>query len=146
MRQDAAGTGAVEPSRTAVLIVTARKAAAAVDRALAAEDVTVEDWLVLEALAGIVELPMAQVRAVTLTSAPTLSRVVDRLVSRALVFREVDAADRRKVRIGLSKRGVVLHRRLAAAVHATEQQWLDSDGQAAIVGAIERDGALPNPA
>jgi DNA-binding MarR family transcriptional regulator len=142
MQQDAAGSGVVEPSRTAVLIVTARKAAAAVDRTLAAEDVTVDDWLVLEALADVMELPMAQVRAATLTSAPTLSRVVDRLVSRALVFREVDAADRRKVRIGLSKRGVVLHRRLAAAVRATEQQWLDSNGRPAMAGAVELDGAL----
>ncbi len=101
---------------------------AVIEREVAGEDLTLDDWLVLEALGASPGLTMAELRAQTLTAAPTLTRVVDRLVARAAVFREVDADDRRKVRVNLSKRGAALHSRLLAAVRPAEQAWFDEHG------------------
>lgn len=110
-------------SLTARLVTASRQLTAAVEAVLAAEQLTVDDWLVVEALAGVDELAMTDLRARTLTSAPTLSRVVDRLATRALLFREVDATDRRRVRLHLSKRGEALHRRVGPLVAEAEQAW-----------------------
>ncbi|WP_458320105.1 MarR family winged helix-turn-helix transcriptional regulator [Mycolicibacterium brisbanense] len=106
----------------------ARMISAVIEREVAGEDLTLDDWLVLEALGASPGLTMAELRAQTLTAAPTLTRVVDRLVARAAVFREVDADDRRKVRVNLSKRGAALHSRLLAAVRPAEQAWFDEHG------------------
>jgi DNA-binding MarR family transcriptional regulator len=101
---------------------------AVIEHELADEGLTLDDWLVLEALGASPGLTMAELRAQTLTAAPTLTRVVDRLVARAAVFREVDADDRRKVRVNLSKRGAALHFRMLATVRPAEQAWFDERG------------------
>lgn len=99
---------------------------AVIERELAADDLPLDDWLVMEALAESPGLTMAELRDYTLTPAPTLTRVVDRLVSRSLVFRSVDGDDRRKVRVSLSKRGAALHARLGPELQRAEQAWLAS--------------------
>jgi MarR family transcriptional regulator, organic hydroperoxide resistance regulator len=48
--------------------------------------------------------------------APTLTKIVDRLVDRALVYRRADDADRRRVLVFLSDHGRAEHARLAPAV------------------------------
>jgi DNA-binding MarR family transcriptional regulator len=48
---------------------------------------------------------MSKLRESTGTDKATLGRRVDRLVSRALVYREVDGFDRRVIRCFLSTRG-----------------------------------------
>ncbi|KWX25837.1 MarR family winged helix-turn-helix transcriptional regulator [Mycolicibacterium wolinskyi] len=113
------------------LVRLARMIGAVIERHLADEDLTLDDWLVLEALGTAPGLTMAELRAQTLTAAPTLTRVVDRLVARALVFREVDADDRRKVRVNLSKRGAALHARLLSTIRPAEQAWFDQHGASA---------------
>jgi MarR family transcriptional regulator, transcriptional regulator for hemolysin len=119
--------GPAMPSGSDVVRV-ARMISAVIERELAGEDLTLDDWLVLEALGASPGLTMAELRAQTLTAAPTLTRVVDRLVARAAVFREVDADDRRKVRVNLSKRGAAMHARLLAIVRPAEQVWFDEHG------------------
>jgi DNA-binding MarR family transcriptional regulator len=119
--------GPATPSGSDV-VRAARMISAVIEHELAGEDLTLDDWLVLEALGASPGLTMAELRAQTLTAAPTLTRVVDRLVARAAVFREVDADDRRKVRVNLSKRGAALHSRLLAAVRPAEQAWFDEHG------------------
>lgn len=113
------------------LLRAARMLSAVIERHVTGDDLTVDDWLVLEALGESPGLTMAELRAQTLTAAPTLTRVIDRLVGRALVFREVDAEDRRKVRVNLSKRGTALHTRLLTAVRSAEQAWFDEHGAGA---------------
>ncbi|BDY30000.1 MarR family winged helix-turn-helix transcriptional regulator [Mycolicibacterium mageritense] len=122
--------GAATPS-TSHIIRIARMIGAVIEHALAPEDLTLDDWLTLEALGSSPGLTMAELRAQTLTAAPTLTRVVDRLVARALVFREVDADDRRKVRVNLSKRGAALHTRLLTTIRPAEQAWFDEHGVSA---------------
>ncbi|MGV9802200.1 MarR family winged helix-turn-helix transcriptional regulator [Mycobacterium sp. NPDC003449] len=113
------------------VVRAARMLGAVIERHLTAEDLTLDDWLVLEALADSPGLTMAELRAETMAAAPTLTRVVDRLVGRALVFREVDGEDRRKVRVNLSKRGAALHGRLLTTIRPAEKAWFDQHGVSA---------------
>lgn len=55
---------------------------------------------------------MAELSPRTATSGATLTRSVDRLVSHALVYREVSAEDRRRVKVHLSARGAAIHQEL----------------------------------
>lgn len=119
--------GAATPTSSEVLRA-ARVLGAVIERQVSGEDLTLDDWLVLAALADSPGLTMAELRTQTQAAAPTLTRVVDRLAGRALVFREVDADDRRKVRVNLSKRGAALHTRLLTTVRPAEQAWFDQHG------------------
>ncbi|WP_101951196.1 MarR family winged helix-turn-helix transcriptional regulator [Mycobacterium sp. 3519A] len=106
----------------------ARKLTLGLEAALASEKLGVDHWLALDALAASDGLTMAELQSLTLTAGPTQTRVVDKLVSQSLSYREVDAVDRRKVRVYLSERGITLHRRLVDVVGAVEAQWLASEG------------------
>src|SRR3546814_5660688 len=89
-------------------------AAAAAEKALAAENLTLDHWMSLEALASTEGLTMAELRDRTGKPAPTLTRVADKLVSLALLDRAVGEDARREVRVFLSSRGKSLHKRVAA--------------------------------
>jgi DNA-binding MarR family transcriptional regulator len=65
------------------------------------------------------------VEAVGLTG-PSLTRAVDKLVTSALMFREVDAGDRRRVLVNPSKRGFEVHAKLAPQVEALEHELAGS--------------------
>jgi DNA-binding MarR family transcriptional regulator len=117
----------IYPARSGCdLVRAARMISAVLERELSSEDLLLDDWLVLEVLADSPGLTMAQLKEHTLTAAPTLTRVVDRLVARAAVFREVDGTDRRKVRVSLSKRGAALHTRLVPVIRDAERSWFAS--------------------
>jgi DNA-binding MarR family transcriptional regulator len=83
---------------------------------LKTEGLTLEQWRVLERLARHGEAPMTELAAAVLTPAPTVTRIVDKLVSRALVYRSSAMNDRRRVLVHASSRGEDLHARLAPAV------------------------------
>jgi DNA-binding MarR family transcriptional regulator len=99
--------------------------------ALAAEDVTVEQWRILQALADGRGLTMGDLAVAVLMPHPTLTKAVDRLVDRALVYRGHDPADRRRVAAYLADRGADLlarveggvaeHHRLIAAAYGAER-------------------------
>ena len=65
--------------------------------------------------------------------APTLTKIVDRLVESALVHRRVDDSDRRRVLVLTSEHGAGLHRQLAPVVARAE------DDIAAELDAAEAD-------
>lgn len=113
-----------EVSVTVALLRAARVAAQAADEALAADNVTADHYLALDTLIDRPGATMAELRDRTRIPAPTLTRVVDRLVSIAAVYREVDADDRRRVRVHPSARGRQLHARLSAAIRDVERDWL----------------------
>ncbi len=119
-------SGILDASLTTTLVRAARMAAAAAEKALAAENLTLDHWMTLEALASTEGLTMAELRDRTGTPAPTLTRVADKLVSLALIYREVGEDDRRKVRVFLSSRGKSLHKRVAADIRVAEESWLTS--------------------
>ena len=92
------------------------------EEALAEEGVPVEQWRILQALSDGAGRAMGELADLVLMNHPALTKTIDRMVSRALVFRAPDAYDRRKVLIFISDRGRALHDRLGATVerhHAT---------------------------
>ncbi|MGX7732936.1 MarR family winged helix-turn-helix transcriptional regulator [Rhodococcus sp. 2H158] len=113
----------MEASATTALVRAARLAAQSIEAVLSSDELNMDHFLVLEALAVRPGLTMAELREQVQTPAPTLTRVVDRLASVAAVYREVDAHDRRKTRVYLSVRGKKLFNRLSASVRDVEQAW-----------------------
>lgn len=101
-------------------------------------DLGIDHWLVIDVLAGADGLTMAELQSATMIAGPTQTRVVDKLVSRSLVYREVDKFDRRKVRVYVSKRGMALHDELRPAVDAVEQSWLAEHGEQLRTGVADR--------
>lgn len=90
-------------------VVEARRLTNHLGPILEAESLSVEEWLVLDTLNDEDGLSMSKLAANTLASNATLSRHVDSLATRALIFREVSFEDRRRVVVYLSKRGRTLH-------------------------------------
>ncbi|MFE5336276.1 MarR family transcriptional regulator [Isoptericola sp. NPDC056573] len=99
----ASGAGPAAELRGSV--VAGRRAARRASDALAPAGCTLDEWLVLDALRRRPGATMSELRAATVMDKATLGRRVDALVTRALVYREVDAFDRRVVRVHLSSRG-----------------------------------------
>ncbi|KAD3514853.1 MarR family transcriptional regulator [Arthrobacter yangruifuii] len=92
-----------------------------------AEGLTADQWSVLDFVAKS-NTPVAMheiVEAVGLTG-PSLTRAVDKLVTSALMFREVDPGDRRRVLVSPSKRGWAVYAKLAPQMTALEQDLAGS--------------------
>ncbi|XVQ81927.1 MarR family winged helix-turn-helix transcriptional regulator [Microbispora siamensis] len=98
--------------------------------ALAAEDVTVEQWRILQALADGRGHSMGDLAEAALMPHPTLTKAVDRLVERAVVYRGHDPADRRKVAVFLADRGRDLLARLEAGIAEHQRAILAAYGPA----------------
>ncbi|RKT56099.1 MarR family transcriptional regulator [Saccharothrix australiensis] len=107
----------------------ARAVTARVEQVLRPRGVTFDQWLVMDALAAEGGLTMSDLTTRTLATGPTLTRVVDRLVTAAAAYREVDLDDRRRVRVHLSSRGRAQHRRLAELVGEVEEEVLHGLGR-----------------
>ncbi|VDC30498.1 MarR family winged helix-turn-helix transcriptional regulator [Pseudogemmobacter humi] len=94
------------------------------DQAVAAElkphGVPLEQFRVLDALSGQDGLAMGDLAARILVDNPTLTKIIDRMVSGGLVYRAPDPQDRRKVMIFLAEKGRLAHRETSSPAHATE--------------------------
>ncbi|WP_341702250.1 MarR family transcriptional regulator [Ferrovibrio sp.] len=88
------------------------------------DDLSAEEWRVLHILSDGTGRSMSELAAEAVFNLPALSKLVDRLVSRALLFRAPDQADRRKVLVFVSDRGLSLHRRLKPDVEASSEAFL----------------------
>ncbi|MGP3928731.1 MarR family winged helix-turn-helix transcriptional regulator [Nonomuraea sp. KM88] len=84
--------------------------------ALAGEDVTVEQWRIMRALADGRGDSMGELAAAVLMPHPTLTKAIDRLIERALVYRGPSKGDRRRVAVFVSDRGAELLARVDGAV------------------------------
>lgn len=111
----------------------ARVLAADLDALLKPSGLATDHWLVLEALREENGLTMTELVERTGTNSATLTRVVDKLISNALTYREVDGADRRKIRVFLSTRGKSFHQRLAGSVAEYERALIERGDIAAEV-------------
>ncbi|BCJ62822.1 hypothetical protein Jiend_62440 [Micromonospora endophytica] len=85
---------------------------------LADESLSIEAWRVLCLLADHLGHPMSEVAAAASLPPGTLTKLVDQLVDRNLVFRRIDPFDRRRIRAYLTDRGRREHQRLSARIHA----------------------------
>src|SRR5699024_2076056 len=81
---------------------------------------TVDQWRMLERLADVGAETMAGLTTALALTGPTTTRVADRLVGMALVYRDVDATARRKVVLRLSRRGRQCYQRLSVDICAQQ--------------------------
>lgn len=119
-------TGLTDPTSVALRLKRAeQRLRASLDPALSREDLTFEHGQVLAALLQWPGLRMTELADAAVLPAATLTRHVDKLVSRALVIRRIDVDDKRRVVVALSNRGVDVAERLrelerAAGVEAPD--------------------------
>ena len=95
---------------------------------LADEGCSVEQWRVLSVIADDQGHPMAEIAEYALLPAPSLTKLVDRMVADNLVYRRADPHDRRRVLLHLSARGRILHQRAAHKVQADQTRLLTAIG------------------
>lgn len=120
-----------QQDRTNLLLPLARltqHAEVAVARVLADTALKVEDWRVLDYLAARRTVPMTDLAQATLATGPTLTRTVDRLVSKGLMYRTADLHDRRRVLVSLTPRGRTLRSRLVTVIADAERSAFESLG------------------
>jgi len=107
------------------LTLVERSVVSRLGEALKAEGATLEEWRVLSFLGDGAGRAMTEIADFALLSAPTLTKVVDRMVSLNLVLRRVDDADRRRVLVFASERGNEALSRWTAAVEQ-ERESIES--------------------
>lgn len=113
---------------THVLSGVERRLTARLRAVLTPEECSVEEWRVLELLADHVGHTMSELAEYALLLPPTVTKLVDRMVSDNLVYRRVDPLDRRRVRTYLTPRGHERHQRLRHKVAAHEAELLAAIG------------------
>ncbi|MET8254006.1 MarR family transcriptional regulator [Micromonospora sp. NPDC005197] len=86
---------------------------------LADDELTTEAWRVLCLLADGQGHPMSEVSVEASLPPGTLTKLVDQLVDRNLVFRRIDPLDRRRIRAYLTARGRGEHARLDERIRAS---------------------------
>lgn len=106
-----------------------RRVAGRVERVVEAASIGLEQWHVLSLLADGAGHRMSDIARFAMVPAPTLTKIVDRLVERNLVYRRVDTSDRRRVLVFLASRGRDLHRRLSVEVRRAEQEVVEQLGE-----------------
>ena len=87
-------------------------------QSIAAEEVTEEQWRVLQVLSDEQGRSMGELAGRVLMNHPALTKNIDRLVSRSLVQRAADSADNRKVLVYISDLGLEMVQRLKVTVDA----------------------------
>ena len=104
---------------------------------LSTEGVPVEQWRILKVLSDGAGHSMGELADAVLLNHPTLTKMVDRMVSDSLVYRRQDADDRRKVLMFSSDRGKALCRRLNSLAASQEAHILENYGDKA-TGELKR--------
>ncbi|AWS41541.1 MarR family winged helix-turn-helix transcriptional regulator [Streptosporangium sp. 'caverna'] len=121
--------------------------------AVTAEEITVEQWRILRALADGRGHSMGDLAEAVLMPHPTLTKAIDRLIDRSLVYRGHDPADRRKVAVFVADRGADLlarveggvadHHRLIEAAYGTERTERLMRDLEGLVSALDEPTAVP---
>jgi DNA-binding MarR family transcriptional regulator len=88
------------------------------------EGCTVEQWRTLVLLADGEPHGMSEIAEFALLPAPTLTRLIDRMVADNLAYRKPDPRDRRRVLVHITSRGRALHTRLARSVEERQDEIL----------------------
>ena len=95
------------------------------------EGVPVEQWRILKLLAESNGRSMGELTHVALLNHPTLTKMIDRMVSDALVYRRPDPADGRRVLIFISERGQALNERLNRLANLHQAEFIEDYGDRA---------------
>jgi MarR family transcriptional regulator, organic hydroperoxide resistance regulator len=125
-----------EPLITEYLMYRLAQANRAINRQLksrlAKEGVLVEQWWILKVLSDGNGRSMSDLAEVVLLNHPTLTKIIDRMVSDALVYRASDPRDRRKVLMFCSDRGRILCHRLDLLAMSQEAHIVQSCGSRSV--------------
>jgi DNA-binding MarR family transcriptional regulator len=114
-------TPAAALQRLAQLLSQAeRRVTRQLGRVLEEEGCSVEQWRALVLLADEVSHSMSEVAEFALLPAPTLTRLIDRMVADNLAYRTVDPQDRRRVLVHITSRGRSLQKRLAGRIERSQ--------------------------
>ncbi|MDT3378519.1 MarR family winged helix-turn-helix transcriptional regulator [Labrys portucalensis] len=89
------------------------------------EGIPIEQFRILTALAARSGLSMGHLAELVLVDATTLTKIIDRMVADALVYRGPDPNDRRKVLIYLASKGTALHIKLDEIVGDQQRHIID---------------------
>lgn len=116
--------GAHEAPLNRVLGQVERQVTRRVEIVLAEEKLTIDQWRVLDLLADGEGHPMSEIASNIVVPGPSLTKIVDRLVDAASVYRLVDDRDRRRVLAFISEHGRCVRTRLAERVAEAERQAL----------------------
>ena len=95
---------------------------------LSKEGVPVEQWRIQKVLSDGDGHSMGELADAVLLNHPTLTKMIDRMVSDTLVYRVQDPDDRRKVLMFISDRGKGLCKRLNSLAVDQEEHILESYG------------------
>jgi DNA-binding MarR family transcriptional regulator len=95
------------------------------------EGVPIEQWRILKVLSDGNGHSMGDLAEVVLLNHPTLTKMIDRMVSDAMVYRAQDPDDRRKVLMYISDRGRELTRRLNSLAQSQETHIVANYGNRA---------------
>jgi MarR family transcriptional regulator, organic hydroperoxide resistance regulator len=95
---------------------------------LGKEGVPVEQWRILKVLSDGNGRSMGELADAVLLNHPTLTKMIDRMVADALVYRVQDPQDRRKVLMFSSDRGQALCKRLNSLAVSQEAHIVENYG------------------
>jgi len=103
--------------------------------------VPIEQYRILEVLDAKEPAPMGEIAQQSLIEAPTLTKIVDKMVAEGLVYRAPDANDRRRVLILTAPAGKALFKRLRGVSTAQEQRIIDllADDKAAALRSLLKE-------
>lgn len=76
-----------------------------VNRQLSLEGITLEHWRALKVISDNRGVTMRELSEELMQNFPTLTKIIDKMVLEALVYRLPDEVDRRKVRLFISDKG-----------------------------------------
>jgi DNA-binding MarR family transcriptional regulator len=89
------------------------------------EGIPLEQFRILSALASSDGRSMGELATIVLVDAASLTKIVDRMVVEALVYRAVAPEDRRRVLIFLATKGKALHNRLKGVLGDQQRSLVD---------------------
>ena len=95
---------------------------------LRAHDCELAEWRVLRLLADRHGRPMNEIKNFVMLPGPTLTKLIDRMVANALVYRRGDVVDRRRVLVFLAPRGVAKYEIICAAVDSDQLELAERVG------------------
>jgi MarR family transcriptional regulator, organic hydroperoxide resistance regulator len=113
---EATGTGRRGRDLAQLLALVERRVAARLASALTEGGRSTDEWRVLSLLADGHGHAMTEIAEYALLAPPTLTKLIDRMVSANQVHRRVDDNDRRRILVFLTERGRAEHSTLAAAI------------------------------
>jgi DNA-binding MarR family transcriptional regulator len=97
---------------------------------LSGEHCTLEEWRVLTILSDGQGHIMTEIADFAMLPAPTLTKLMDRMVAEGLVYRRADDKDRRRVLAYLAEDGRTRYEHAAAMLAAAEGELTDRLGDA----------------